>query len=82
MGMPMSKVEYRLTKDDLLQLYLYRSTHLGLNQRLSRGYYFRSVLRKEYRRLSWSWIIFGNISSNAILVAIALTVRTLQEAYP
>ncbi len=31
------------------------------------GFYFRSVLRKEDRRLSWRWIIFGNISSNALL---------------
>ena len=46
------------------------------------GFYFRSVLRKEDRRLSWRWIIFGNISSNALLIAIALTVRTLQETHP
>jgi hypothetical protein len=44
--------------------------------------YFRSVMRRDQRQLRWSWIVYGNIVSNLVLVGIALTVRKLGENYP
>lgn len=44
--------------------------------------YFRSVLRKEAGHLRWTWIAFGNVVSNLLLVGLAIIVRTLQKNYP
>ncbi len=67
MGTPMSKVEYRLTKDDLLQLYLFRSTHLGLNHRLRRRN--RLVFPVAYLALA-ACLCFSRQYTMAILFAL------------
>ncbi len=45
-------------------------------------WYFRSVAREEDRTLRWGWIVLGNLASNALLIVLAILIKTLQANYP